>query len=309
MVKIDRNARLAVTPFPCGQCLHCRINISLIWSTRLKLERDLHKDSLFVTLTYNDENLPMERGVNTLAPADYTKFLKKFRKRVHPRKIRTFGVGEYGKLSNRPHYHIIVFNTKNGDEHHIKNSWCKNEKEMGFIEVDNCSDGLVAYIAGYVVDKLLNRGQIDARVQRPFMRASKGSRRNLCIKNQGGIGFGHAKYIGYQIKQNKFIKPSDITEMVYGKNNVPLGRYLTSVIADECGIDEEVWQIHQEKYYDDLLEEIYQQAQRDKDIPNKNPYKEEDKALAYYDSIRAKSKQARMVQQARHKIYKSRNKI
>lgn len=309
LAKINPEARLAVTPFPCGQCLHCRINISKIWSHRIKLERDLWPDSFFVTLTYNDDFLPIISGANTLRTDHYMNFLKKLRKKIHPRKIRTFGVGEYGKLTNRPHYHLIIFNTKLGDEHHIKNAWEKDGEEMGFIDVDNCSDGHANYIAGYIVDKLIERGKIDVRVQKPFMRVSKGRSKSICAKMQGGIGYGYAKYIGYKIKSMPWVQPGDIKEIVYGPKKIPLGRYLTSTIAYEAGIDEDVFKLENEIYYEELLDTIYKQVGGDVEKPSKNPYKEKNKAIPYYDSIRATFKQSRLVQKNRYKIYGRKHKL
>lgn len=310
LAKVNPDVRLAVTPFPCGQCLHCRINLSQIWSTRIKMERNLWPDSLFITLTYNDEHLPIERGTPTLNPDHYTKFLKKFRNYVYPRKIRTFGVGEYGKITSRPHLHIIIFNSKIGDEHLVKQAWLDNKgKEIGFIDCDYLTDGLSDYISGYVVDKLIERGQIDVRVYPPFMRASRGNTKSICAKFKGGIGAGYAYYVSYQILQNKYVTPEDITNMVYGKSMKPIGRYLTNIISYETGIDDDVFRIKAEEYYDTLLDAIYEQVQLDVKNPSKNPYKEKQKALTYWDSIRARTKQKRLAQKKRQDIYRRRTKI
>ena len=45
-------------PFGCGQCLPCRVNKRRLWTNRIMLESMCHDDNAFVTLTYNDDNIP-----------------------------------------------------------------------------------------------------------------------------------------------------------------------------------------------------------------------------------------------------------
>ena len=94
---------------PCGRCIGCRLERSRRWAMRIMHEAKMHKETCFLTLTYSDENLP---PVGTLVPAH----LQGFHKRLHNRLldsrgvgIRYYGVGEYGDLSRRPHYHSIIF--------------------------------------------------------------------------------------------------------------------------------------------------------------------------------------------------------
>ena len=92
--------------FGCGQCLPCRINRRRIWQARLVLESLMHEHSAFVTLTYDEENLPKD---NSLNPKEFQKWIKRLRKEYSPKKLRYFGVGEYGDKSDRPHYHAILY--------------------------------------------------------------------------------------------------------------------------------------------------------------------------------------------------------
>ena len=43
---------------PCGQCIGCRLERSRQWAIRCVHEASLHKHNCFITLTYNDANLP-----------------------------------------------------------------------------------------------------------------------------------------------------------------------------------------------------------------------------------------------------------
>lgn len=64
----------------------------------------MHDDNCFVTLTYDDENLPPG---GTLVKADFQKFMKRLRKTEGP--LRFFHCGEYGETTFRPHYHALLF--------------------------------------------------------------------------------------------------------------------------------------------------------------------------------------------------------
>lgn len=92
---------------PCGKCLYCLNVYSTQYAVRCMLESKLYKDNCFITLTYDDEHLPLN---NYLDKIDVQKFLKRLRRRLEPLKIRYFGCGEYGSKGLRPHYHLIIFN-------------------------------------------------------------------------------------------------------------------------------------------------------------------------------------------------------
>ena len=88
--------------FPCGQCLPCRLNRRRTWTHRIMLEAMCHGDNAFVTLTYEDDN------VRSLVPKDPQDWLKRIRKAVEPLRLRYYLVGEYGDISERPHYHVAL---------------------------------------------------------------------------------------------------------------------------------------------------------------------------------------------------------
>ena len=83
---------------PCGQCVGCRLERSRVWAVRCVHEASLHERNCFITLTYNDENLPSDRS---LKMKHYQDFMKRLRKR-YGEGIRFFHCGEYGSLNQRP---------------------------------------------------------------------------------------------------------------------------------------------------------------------------------------------------------------
>ena len=97
----------------CKQCTGCRQENQRQWAIRCIHEASLHLNNIFVTLTYNNENLPKH---NTLVKEHFQLFMKRLRKHkkaTKHNKIRYFHCGEYGeKNSLRPHYHAIIYNCK-----------------------------------------------------------------------------------------------------------------------------------------------------------------------------------------------------
>lgn len=94
---------------PCGKCQACLNNRRNEWVSRMRLEHFVTPKSTFLTLTYNDANLPL-----ALDKTHVQKFLKRLRQAprdygVPPFHLRYFCCGEYGKTTYRPHYHAILF--------------------------------------------------------------------------------------------------------------------------------------------------------------------------------------------------------
>lgn len=101
----------------CGQCIDCRLARARVMAERGLLELESHESSMFLTLTYSPEYVPLSYSegsgpfdfVMTLFPDDFTKFMKRLRKAYSPARLRFMACGEYGDETFRPHYHVIVF--------------------------------------------------------------------------------------------------------------------------------------------------------------------------------------------------------
>lgn len=143
---------------PCGSCLGCRKAKALEWAHRCWLESQAHEEQCWVTLTYDDQNVPPQG----LVKDHLASWLKRLRSRVAPRQVRFFASGEYGDTTQRPHYHAILFglsrfeveheleprvNRLTGDE--IMPSWT-----FGFARTDPLTPAAIAYVAGYVAKKI-----------------------------------------------------------------------------------------------------------------------------------------------------------
>ena len=63
---------------PCGQCVGCRLKRSREWALRCVHEASLYSRNSFITLTYNNENLP---NPPSLRVRDFQLFVKRLRKK------------------------------------------------------------------------------------------------------------------------------------------------------------------------------------------------------------------------------------
>jgi hypothetical protein len=130
---------------PCGKCMPCRLNKQREWKKRLLDESYYWYNKTFLTLTYDEENLP-ENG--TLVKKDYQDFMKRIRK-LSDRKMVYYACGEYGDLNGRPHYHAILYGLSPLENYLLEDTWKK-----GRFSLDPVSPQTCGYVAGYVTKKL-----------------------------------------------------------------------------------------------------------------------------------------------------------
>jgi hypothetical protein len=134
-------------------------------------EMDYHKDNVFLTLTYDNKDLPLNK---TVEQAELQKFFKRLRKRTDRRgkKIKHFSCGEYGDPASlvrkgpywymtegdRPHYHCIIFGLgpNNEDKKDIMHSWEKCDWNVAEIREDafgTVERKSIQYVASYINEK------------------------------------------------------------------------------------------------------------------------------------------------------------
>jgi hypothetical protein len=141
---------------PCGKCFSCRSKRRSQWAARLREESKFHLSQgnccLFLTLTYNDENVPrLEDGTAVARIDEFSGFIKRLRKRLYGSKrgpLRYFGVSEYGPKTLRPHYHAILFGFPKLPVTQI-NKIIRSCWTSGFISVSFCNNRTIAYIKIY----------------------------------------------------------------------------------------------------------------------------------------------------------------
>jgi len=144
---------------PCGKCIGCRADQARDWAIRIMHEAQMHEDAWFVTLTYNDKEIPQD---DSLSPAHLRKFIKTLR-RDHQQKISYYACGEYGESTKRPHYHAVLFGPHFLDKYphysrHNSQVWrspyLESRWPYGHSEFSAVNHASASYTAGYVRKKL-----------------------------------------------------------------------------------------------------------------------------------------------------------
>ena len=159
--QLKRNGGGDTLQLPCGQCIGCRLERSRQWAIRCMHEAQMNQQNCFLTLTYADENLPKN---NSLCYRDFQNFMKRYRKAIHPDKIRFYMCGEYGEKTDRPHYHACIFGHDFNDKtYHSKTAtgfkiytstlldrlWHHGHASIGCVSFETA-----AYVARYVMKKV-----------------------------------------------------------------------------------------------------------------------------------------------------------
>lgn len=145
---------------PCGQCIGCRLERSRQWAMRCLHESSLYQDNSFITLTYDESNLPAGGSLNY---SDFQRFMKRLRKNSK-RPVRFYMGGEYGESTLRPHFHACLFGFDFADKVYFRKS-ASGEKiytskfleslwPFGLSSIGNVTFQSAAYIARYCVQKV-----------------------------------------------------------------------------------------------------------------------------------------------------------
>lgn len=284
--------------YGCGQCMSCRYNRRRIWMHRIMLEAAQYENNAFVTLTYSDENLP-EGG--TLVPKHLRDFLNRLRGRVAPERFRFFAVGEYGDASERPHYHVAIFNfgsCQYGQSRYsrfkarccdrcelVRETWGLGQVHLGTLEDDSAG-----YMAGYVTKKMTMPD--DPRLKGRHPEFSRMSNQN------GGIGYpGLWEIASTLMEYDLEDKLVDVpTSLRHGMRQLPLGRYLRVKLREMIGRDGKAPQ--------EVMDEIEKEMR-----PLRLAARLSAETPSVKDQIIADGRQGNLNMEARNKIWKSRKSL
>lgn len=215
---------------PCCKCMECRIRRTAEWTRRILDECSSNPEAnCFLTLTYDDDHLPLVYNENTheLVPSLHkehlTNFFKIFRKRLSPNKIKYYACGEYGDDTNRPHYHVALMGwrprldrmDKHGrywSSYDISDAWPYGNNTVGTLNKESAQ-----YVAGYIRKKLYGMRDYYYPADPPYAVQSR------------GIGLRYAKE-----NWHKIVNGQGYT--VNGKN-LGIPRYYIRKLATQADID------------------------------------------------------------------------
>lgn len=144
---------------PCGQCVGCRLERSRQWAVRCVHEASLWESNCFVTLTYNDAFIPIDRSLDH---RHFQLFMKRLRKHFGA-SVRFYMCGEYGEEFGRPHFHVLLFNCDFIDKrcHTLRHGKMTFTSALlsrlwpyGFHEIGDVTFQSAGYVARYVMKKV-----------------------------------------------------------------------------------------------------------------------------------------------------------
>lgn len=210
----------------CGRCRPCRINRSRLWVGRMILESLEHPANSFVTLTYNDRNLPVDGCISKRA---VQLFLKRLRQEIYPRIVRYYAVGEYGERSWRPHYHLILFGLSPTETQVLEKSW-----PYGFIHVGTAESASMGYVSGYIMKGMTNTKDLRLAGRSPEF---------SLMSRKPGIGLGAVDRMArvYTTEPGKAALMAHgwvIKKMRAQGMKFPLGSYLVRKLESAIGLSQ-----------------------------------------------------------------------
>lgn len=222
---------------PCGKCTGCRLEKSRQWAMRCMHEASLHDENCFLTLTYSEENLPIDGSLNL---KHFQDFIKRLRKQLEPRKIRFYHCGEYGEKFSRPHYHSIIFNYDFPDKKIWKQEkdytlWTSDQLDTiwqhGFGSIGRVTFDSAAYVARYIMKKITGKRAQDhynviSRYGEIVDLAPEYTTMSRGRRPDGGIGYRYYEKFKSEIFPDDFViingkkvKPPKYYERFFEKEN------------------------------------------------------------------------------------------
>lgn len=197
---------------PCGKCPLCRDSKTREWRIRAVAETQTSMSiPIFVTLTYKE--VP-EKGVSK---EELQKFMKRVRialdRQGIEHSIRYFACGEYGSLTGRPHYHLILWNWPVDNEavkcgipldiqadRVLRPNW-----KYGFIMTRACNVGSISYVMKYM---------------RKGVQSPKGMNKGffLSSRKKGGLGIEWLRQNLEYFRRNPHVLTMTVTDKYTGKS-------------------------------------------------------------------------------------------
>lgn len=203
------------------------------------LESQSHEYNSFVTLTYDEKNVPEDGSVN---PVHTQKWLKRLRAEIG--QVRFFLVGEYGGRYKRPHYHAALFGfghcpdkdaqlTRRGCSCPVC-STLRKTWSLGTCNSGELNAASARYIGGYIQKRMTKAdderlGGHHPEFARMSLRPGLGayavpSMADVLTSSSGARTIAHLGDVPMALRSE-------------GKL-LPLGRYLRRKLREELGFDE-----------------------------------------------------------------------
>ena len=165
---------------PCGRCSECkraRVNVMRLRALgEAYTTKDKNGFCFFVTLTYNDENLPTIDGTPCFSRKHITNFFKKLRHYLTDNEkngacVRYIQCSEYGSKFGRPHYHCLFYVTGIGYYDFNFKDIVTRAWSHGFVDVQMCKD--IVKSSNYVSKYISKNYALLSSEDKPFVSGDK----------------------------------------------------------------------------------------------------------------------------------------
>lgn len=144
------DSRVKYVPVGCGNCIECRKQKSNEWKIRLREELKTQKEAMFVTLTFQSDELKKicdEKQLsecNAIAGIAVRRFLERYRKK-YKKSVKHWLITELGhENTERIHLHGIIF--KKIEKEELNKLWSYGMADNG----KYCTEKTINYIVKYV---------------------------------------------------------------------------------------------------------------------------------------------------------------
>lgn len=233
---------------PCGYCLNCMIQKRTWLKDVCDFEYNRLGMGTFCTLTYDDENIVIEKDRAVLNYKDFQDFNKRLReilKRKYGRRVeyKYVVVGEYGTQNERPHMHILFFGL----------NWQKEDKEIteawkkGIVMNLPIKKGGISYVLKYLdKDRIRNNKHYNENKDlRPFLKHSVGlanefiqSRIEEIVDLNGCYSLDNGQTLkpipSYYMRKLRLYRPEDTRKI---RLEMEQGNYLNKRARDYTAIE------------------------------------------------------------------------
>jgi hypothetical protein len=219
---------------PCGKCPPCLKKRSAGWIFRLQKEYERASTGVFLTATYQAENISFsQNGLPTLQYEDHQNFVKRLRitakRKFNVDNIKYYAVGEYGSNFARPHWHYILFNCPreiletiySRDMQRSVSPWMEELWQKGHCDMGSVTVRSMAYVTGYVQKSIGNSRERqskndDRSPERAFM--SKGLGENYLTPEI--VGYYKKQKIPYLLVEDgkRITMPRYYKEKIYSQS-------------------------------------------------------------------------------------------
>lgn len=220
----------------CNHCIECEQKYRTSWQFRLQQELKRAKSTFFVTLTYDDENLPsLSNGEVCYDNQHFTAWRKRmatYFKRHNDANIKYICTGEFGDETQRPHYHLILFIDCVVSYDEVNNAAHYYWDYAQVVDVDEprSNNAVSSYVTKYVMKDYY-------RETKPIIEGSKTNKFRIHVSNNLGLN-----WLGTQESKEFYFDP-DNHPLVSLKGDdysrtIPIPRYYRKKIGREYTSDE-----------------------------------------------------------------------